>query len=95
MAASNRSKPPAGARERVAEMAGRGYTPHILLTLYVVLSSVWLVLQPRSTFAFLVFLFSLLAIYYAPVQNWLKLDSWRAGARAGDAVCRQPQSGLP
>ncbi len=73
MAASNRSKPPAGARERVAEIAGRGYTPHILLTLYVVLSSVWLVLQPRSTFAFLVFLFSLLAIYYAPVQNWLKL----------------------
>lgn len=74
MGAPNRtaqSQPP-DARARLAATLGRGYTPYILVTLYVLLSSTWLVLQPRSTTVFLVFLFALLAIYYAPVQNWFK-----------------------
>lgn len=54
-------------------MLGEGYTPYIVVTLYVLLSSAWLLANPFSTIAFLVFLSSLLAIYYFPVPTWLKV----------------------
>lgn len=54
-------------------MLGEGYTPYIVVTLYVLLSSAWLLANPFSTIAFLVFLSSLLAIHYFPVPTWLKV----------------------
>jgi branched-chain amino acid transport system permease protein len=60
-------------RERLAATLGQGYTPYVIVTLYVVLSSLWLISNPFSTVAFLVFLSSLLAIYYFPVAQWLKI----------------------
>jgi branched-chain amino acid transport system permease protein len=59
--------------ERLAAIMGRGLMPYILVTLYVALTSLWLLANPFSTVAFLVFLSSLLAIYYAPVTPWLKI----------------------
>lgn len=53
-------------------MLGEGYTPYIAVTVYVLASSAWLLANPFSTIAFLVFLSSLLAIYYFPVPAWLK-----------------------
>lgn len=62
-----------GLRARIAHTLSQGYVGHVVLTAYVLLTSLWLILSPFSTIAFLVFLSSLLAIYYVPVPNWLKL----------------------
>jgi branched-chain amino acid transport system permease protein len=59
--------------ERLWDVLGRGPTPYIVLTLYVVLTSLWLLTNPFSTIAFLVFLSSLLAIYQFPVATWFKI----------------------
>ncbi|HEY0737149.1 MAG TPA: hypothetical protein VGD69_19690 [Herpetosiphonaceae bacterium] len=72
MTSSGRTSPQASTRERLAAMLGEGYTPYVVVTLYVLLSSAWLLANPFSTIAFLVFLSSLLAIYYFPVPTWLK-----------------------
>ncbi|HEX6289219.1 MAG TPA: hypothetical protein VFZ66_08515 [Herpetosiphonaceae bacterium] len=58
---------------RLEALLGQGYTPYIIVTLYVLLTSLWLLAFPFSTIAFLVFLSSLMAIYYFPVSSWLKL----------------------
>ena len=75
MGTTNRRPAPArhGLRERLAATLGQGYTPYVVVTLYVLLSSVWLIANPFSTIAFLVFLVSLLAIYHAPVANVYRL----------------------
>ena len=52
---------------------GEGYLSSVLLTLFVGLSSLWLLANPFSTIAFLVFLLSLLAIHLFPASIWLKL----------------------
>jgi branched-chain amino acid transport system permease protein len=52
---------------------GDGYLPSVLLTVYVGLSSLWLLTNPFSTIAFLVFLLSLLAIHLFPASIWIKL----------------------
>ncbi|HEY0601931.1 MAG TPA: hypothetical protein VGD58_03425 [Herpetosiphonaceae bacterium] len=72
MTSSGRTSPQASTRERLAAMLGEGYTPYVVVTLYVLLSSAWLLANPFSTIAFLIFLSSLLAIYYFPVPVWLK-----------------------
>ena len=73
MASSGRTSPQSGGpRERLVAILSEGYTPYIAVTIYVLLSSAWLILNPFSTIAFLVFLSSLLAIYYFPVATWLK-----------------------
>lgn len=72
MTSSGRTSPQASTRERLAAMLGEGYTPYIVVTVYVLAASAWLLANPFSTIAFLVFLSSLLAIYYFPVPAWLK-----------------------
>jgi branched-chain amino acid transport system permease protein len=62
-----------GIRDRLAQVLGEGYTPYIIVTVYVALSSLWLLWNPFATIAFLVFLSSLLAIYHFPVSMWLKV----------------------
>lgn len=66
------SLPQHGLRDRIAATLSQGRTPYIVGALYVLLTSAWLILQPASTIAFLVFLSSLLAIYYMPTPNWFK-----------------------
>lgn len=73
MAAPKQTSLSGGPGDRIAAALGQGYTPYIIVTLYVLLTSIWLVLNPFSTIAFLVFMSSLLAIYYFPVVNALKL----------------------
>ncbi len=75
MRSSDRTSPATRARlsERLKAALGRGITPYLLVTLYVALTSLWLLANPFSTVAFLVFLSSLLAIYYFPVVPWLKV----------------------
>lgn len=72
MTSSGRTSPQVSTRERLAAMLSEGYTPYIAVTIYVLLSSAWLLANPFSTIAFLIFLSSLLAIYYFPVPVWLK-----------------------
>ena len=74
MSSTNRAlRENTGLRSRLASQLGRGSTPAILVTLYVVLSSLWLIVSPFSTVVFLIFLLSLLAVYYFPVAQWLKV----------------------
>ena len=60
-------------RDRIGTILGRGYIPHIILTLYTALSSLWLLANPFSIIAFLVFLLTMVAVYAFPVPNWLKV----------------------
>lgn len=62
-----------GLRERLAASLGQGFTPYIVAIVYVVVASFWLISNPFSTIAFLVFLSSLLAIYYLPIPTWLQV----------------------
>lgn len=64
---------PERATERLAERLNAGRTPYVLVVLYVVLSSIWLLANPFSTIAYLVFLSSLVAIYGFSVPTWLKV----------------------
>jgi branched-chain amino acid transport system permease protein len=74
MSSNGRSSSQAGSiRDRLAAFLGEGYTPYVAVTLYVLLSSAWLLGNPTSTIVFLIFLSSLLAIYYFPVADWLKI----------------------
>jgi branched-chain amino acid transport system permease protein len=75
MGSTNRVAPqaPGGLSDRLAAWLGTGPTPYVLVLLYVGLTSIWLILQPFSTIAYLAFLSSLLAIFYFPVTTWLKL----------------------
>jgi branched-chain amino acid transport system permease protein len=59
-------------RNQLEAWLGRGYVPYILLTAYVAFSSILVLSNTRSTIAFLLFLFSILAIYFFPVVNWYK-----------------------
>lgn len=58
---------------RLAATLSRGPIAYSAVVLYVALSSLWLITNPTSTIAFLVFLSSLLAIYYFPVATSLKV----------------------
>ncbi|PLS77073.1 MAG: branched-chain amino acid ABC transporter permease [Chloroflexi bacterium] len=60
-------------RERLAASLGQGVTPYVVVVGYVVIASFWLISNPFSTIAFLVFLSSLLAIYYFPIPTWLRV----------------------
>jgi branched-chain amino acid transport system permease protein len=73
MSSTGQSTSQESIRDRLAAFLGQGPTPYIAVTLYVLLSSAWLLINPRSTIVFLVFLSSLLAIHYFPVANWLKI----------------------
>jgi branched-chain amino acid transport system permease protein len=74
MRASNQSpQMQSGIGARLESLLGTGPTPYVLVVLYVALTSLWLILNPGSTIAYLVFLSSLLAIYYFPVATWLKV----------------------
>ncbi len=75
MSSTGRTSPAAGGSisQRLGAILGRGPTPYVIVTLYVVLTSLWLLANPFSTVAYLVFLSSLLAIYYFPVAPWLKI----------------------
>lgn len=64
---------PVGLSGRLAALLGTGPTPYLVAILYVALTSAWLMWQPFSTIAYLAFLSSLLAVYYVPVPNWLKV----------------------
>lgn len=63
---------PGGLRGRLLAILGQGNRPAVLVTLYVALSSLWILLAPTATWAFLFFLLSLLLIYAAPVPTRLK-----------------------
>ncbi len=73
---STRQHTPAGERrslrQRIAGRLGQGYAATVIVILYVILASFWLISNPVSTIAFLVFLSSLLVIYYFPVATWLR-----------------------
>ena len=58
---------------RLGATLGRGPTPYIIVTLYVLLASLWLIANPGSTIAFLIFLSSMLLVYRVPVAAWLKI----------------------
>lgn len=74
MRASNRSPQiQSETRARLQALLGTGPLPYALVILYVLLTSAWLIFNPASTIAYLFFLSSLLAIYYAPVATWLKI----------------------
>jgi branched-chain amino acid transport system permease protein len=60
-------------RGQLAATLGQGNRPAVLVTLYVALTSIWVLLAPAATWAFLFFLLSLLLVYAAPVPNRLKV----------------------
>jgi len=62
-----------GLGERISALLNRGPAAYIVATLYVALASLWLLANPRSTVAFLVFLSTLIVIYYFSIPHWLKL----------------------
>ncbi len=62
----------ASLRERIDGMLRQGYTAHIVAVAYVVLVCIWFIANPFSTLAFLLFLASLLLIYYLPIPRWLQ-----------------------
>jgi branched-chain amino acid transport system permease protein len=72
MATPKRLSPSGGVRERVTAALSQGYTPHIFLTVYILVASAWLILNPFSTIAFLIFVSSLLVLYYIPAPDLLK-----------------------
>jgi branched-chain amino acid transport system permease protein len=59
--------------QRLSATLGRGPLPYIISLAYVALACAWLIANPFSTLAFLLFLSSLLAIYYLPTARWFKL----------------------
>jgi branched-chain amino acid transport system permease protein len=71
-AASRPSTPPDSLRDQIVAVLNRGWAPWIVATIWTAVSSVWLINNPRSTIAFLVFLSTLLVIYGVNTPNWFK-----------------------
>ena len=63
---------PGGPRARISALLGHGPTAHVIATLYVALSSIWLVASPFSTIPFLFFLLGMLVIYLLDIREWYK-----------------------
>lgn len=61
------------ALNRLATFLTRGPLAYLIAISYVVLSSIWLVLNPASTLGFLAFLLSLLVIHLVQIPTWLKM----------------------
>lgn len=51
----------------------RGRTPYIFVFLYLIIGMVWVYIDPRSIFAFLIFISSILFIYYLRIDTKVKL----------------------
>jgi branched-chain amino acid transport system permease protein len=72
MSSEERASFPAGPRARIQALLGSGPAAYLVATLYVALSSVWLILNPFSTVAFLLFLLGMLLVYLVDIPHWLK-----------------------
>ncbi len=51
----------------------QGYIPHIFITIYIAVGALLVYFSPRSIFAFLIFISSILLVYYLPVNGRFKI----------------------
>lgn len=72
MTRDSRASFPGGPRARLNALLGNGPTAIVIATLYVALTSLWLITQPFSTLAFLAFLVGMLLVYLLDIPQWLK-----------------------
>lgn len=67
------SSPPRTRGQQLQAALARGPLAYIITAAFVALSSLWLITDPFSTLAFLLFLSSLLVIHYLPTAGWFKV----------------------